>query len=89
MQQIRTILANLAGQVQSQTKEWVYGDVPLMEAVRHFRERGLAREVRDEVRFLVNRRKTVQKIADVGLIAGEMLADGVGVNGKAHYQIPV
>jgi hypothetical protein len=60
-----------------------------MEAVRHFGERGLPGEVRYEVRILVNQRKTVQKIADVGLIAGEMLADGVGVNGKAHDQLSV
>ena len=45
--------------------------------------------VRHELAVAIPGGKCVQQAANVYLIAGEVAADGMSINGKAHVTVPV
>jgi hypothetical protein len=50
---------------------------------------GRARDVRQDLAILFPGGKCVQKASNVDFIPGEVPAYGVGINGDAHYNVPV
>ena len=46
-------------------------------------------DIGHEFAIAVVRAKCVQKTPNINLVAGEVAADGVSINGKAHERVPV
>ena len=82
----RAVLAHLPGQIESQPEKRVRRDTPRPDTGRHVTARFFRRDIRDKFAIAVLPAKGVQKAPNVNLVTGEVAADGMSINGKAHEQ---
>lgn len=80
VQQIGTVLEKTTRQIESQTRERVRRHQTRGKTGGNLRASTRPRDVGDELIILPVQRKTLQKIANVRFIAGEVLSNRVGVN---------
>src|SRR5262249_50989409 len=84
VQQVGAVPAKVARQLETQADERIGGYPPRGEARRHPGRALVHRQIRDELRFGVQRGESVEEVADVHLVTGELPPDGVRVDGKLH-----
>src|SRR5215472_17259953 len=89
MQQVRPVPSQLQSKIAAEANKGDRGNVPYAEPGRHAGFCILHRKVGDKLRLSIRSRKPVQKASDVDLVAREMTANCVGVNSKAHADLPV
>ena len=84
VQHIGMVFADPACQVEPQPQEGVSGHPLDANVLRNGRASLHAGHVCQDVSILVMRGKCVQKASNVYLVACEVSADGVGINGDKH-----
>ena len=80
VQQIRTIAAQVLGQIHTQPLIRILGDPPGLDALRQLCLHALLRDIGDQVVVLVQTGELVQEVADVNFVSREVTADRVRVN---------
>src|SRR3954452_11402118 len=84
VQEARSVLPDLLRQIETEAEEGVTGNEAGLDARGNVRASLLIRDVSDELGIGRLRAKCVQQAPNVNLVAGEVAADGMSINGKAH-----
>jgi hypothetical protein len=85
VKQVRTIGPHPSRQVEAQTQKRIGRDPPGQHRSRQRMVRLGGRRVGYELAVPLSGGQCVQKTSNVNLIPGEVPADGVSINGNAHY----
>jgi len=80
VEHIRTILAEIPGQVETQAFVRILGNAPRANAAGQIRLRIRFRDICDQVVILVQTGELVKKITDVDFIACQVTPDRMRVN---------
>jgi hypothetical protein len=81
VQQIGEILPDPPGQVEAKPDEGIGSHLPRSNPLRDGQARFHARHVRQDFAVLFLAGECVQKASNVNLVAREVPADGMGING--------
>ena len=68
VQQVRTILAQPARNIEAQAHKWIHRDAVLEKAIRQVFARRLTREIGHKIGIMIQRRETMQEITDVSFV---------------------
>jgi hypothetical protein len=84
VQQVRPVLPDFHGKIQAQPNEWVGRDSPGPNVGWNGLGGTIRRHIGNELVVPILGGNCVQKAPNVYLIAREVAADGVGINGETH-----